>query len=118
MSAPLVDIIPKPGNYGLPLARHQDLVIRLAPQPPATAWPAELESIVLIVDRPDAAPLEYEAEMTTGPVQAVIKVESEVVDTWPKNWEWSIRMNWAGAAPTYNQVPANGVTVRADGRRR
>ncbi|QUD15908.1 hypothetical protein [Nocardia phage KYD2] len=117
MTAPLPPFLPIPGNFGLPLVRHQDLVIRMAPKAPATEWPAELESIKLILEPPDAAPLEFLADLMDG-TQAVIKVESTTTDAWPKGWPWSIQMNWAGPPPIYNQVPTNGLTVRYDGKRR
>lgn len=110
------NLIPEPGNYSLPVARYQDVVIVMAPQAPATTWPAALESIKLIVGEVGDEE-EYEADLTSDPSRGVIKVEYEVSNAWPNKLPWTIQMNWAGAAPIYNQVPANGVVKRVDPKR-
>lgn len=115
-TASATNLVPEPGNYSLPVALYQDVVIVLAPQAPATVWPAALQSIKLIVGVVGEEE-EYEADLTTDPSRGVIKVESEVSNLWPAKLPWTIQMNWAGAAPIYNQVPANGEVKRVDPKR-
>lgn len=111
------NLVPEPGNYALPVALYQDVVIIMAPKAPATVWPAALESIKLITG-PLGDTVEYLADLTTDPTRAVIKVEYEISNLWKPGLEWTIQMNWAGPAPIYNQVPANGVVTRADPKRK
>jgi hypothetical protein len=110
------DLVPEPGNFSLPVALYQDVVIVLEPEAPATVWPAALASIKLIVGLLGEEE-EYEADLTSDPSRGVIKVEYEVSNAWPNKLPWTIQMNWDGLAPIYNQVPANGVVRRVDPKR-
>lgn len=110
------DLVPEPGNFALPVAMYQDVVIVLEPEAPATVWPAALASIKLIVGEAGDEE-EYLADLTSDPSRGVLKVEYEISNLWPKGLPWTIQMNWDGLAPIYNQVPANGLVRRVDPKR-
>ena len=118
VTAALPNLVPEPDNYAIPLARYQDMVVRMAPKAPAVDWPAELVGVDFILEHPVDGKTVYPADIITTYPELVVKVESEVTDTWSAGWEWTIRFNWDDGAPEYNQVPANGVLTRKDGKRK
>ncbi|CAM3038084.1 hypothetical protein [Skermania piniformis] len=125
--AEMLDLFDPPLLRALPLTYGRDVRFRLVPRSTAT-WPVVPATAAIWIGGvpnftvpagtvPDPAEVQiYPGEVTAAAID--LGFESEIADTVAGKLVWRIRLTFPDGTPTgYNDVPAQGLTRRADGKR-
>lgn len=112
----MANLFDPPPTYDLPLVKGQDLVIDFKNKTPGSNPAAYVDydagvAVSLVID---TDPVTTAVGVITGH-HAVCRVESTVSDAIAKGKLWRCVVSLPGS-PTTERVPANGVTIRSDGK--